>query len=132
MSHSSHVLTLKKVPVGLRQVSQVMSVPELMLSWLREVRLTGVPHFSMILILRVVAWCSLCLSLVLLGRGVLSDMLSSYLRSHLSLAPEEFVQAVAQQLSSDEQLSNIGKHLGESMIVLSLYHLLWSLYVRDS
>ncbi|KIH49181.1 hypothetical protein ANCDUO_20745 [Ancylostoma duodenale] len=38
-------------------------------------------------------------------------MLLSYLRSHLPLAPEEFVRAVAEQLSSDEQLSNIGKHL---------------------
>ncbi|VDM73004.1 unnamed protein product, partial [Strongylus vulgaris] len=44
-------------------------------------------------------------------------MVLSYLRSHLPLAPEEFVQAVAAQLTSDEQLANIAKHLGVDVLV---------------
>ncbi|RCN25741.1 hypothetical protein ANCCAN_28544, partial [Ancylostoma caninum] len=60
--------------------------------------------------------------LVQRGRGVLSRMLLSYLRSHLPLAPEEFVQAVAEQLSSDEQLSNIGKHLGIDVLIRTAQH----------
>ncbi|KHJ79646.1 hypothetical protein OESDEN_20702, partial [Oesophagostomum dentatum] len=47
------------------------------------------------------------------GRNVLSGMLMSYLRCHLPLAPEEYIQAVAEQLTSDEQLANIAKHLGK-------------------
>lgn len=49
------------------------------------------------------------------GRKVLSRILSSYLRCHLPLAPEEFVQAVVQQLCAEEQLSNIAQHLGSSV-----------------
>ncbi|KAL6725755.1 hypothetical protein Aduo_007786 [Ancylostoma duodenale] len=60
--------------------------------------------------------------LVQRGRDVLSRMLLSYLRSHLPLAPEEFVQAVAEQLSSDEQLSNIGKHLGIDVLIRTAEH----------
>ncbi|CAJ0596634.1 unnamed protein product [Cylicocyclus nassatus] len=55
--------------------------------------------------------------LIAKGRGALSHMVLSYLRSHLPLAPEEFVQAVADQLISDEQLSNIGGHLGVDVLV---------------
>ncbi|VDK50258.1 unnamed protein product, partial [Cylicostephanus goldi] len=56
--------------------------------------------------------------LIAKGRGILSHMVLTYLRSHLPLAPEEFVQAVAYQLISDEQLSNIAKHLGNQIFIL--------------
>ncbi|KAK6053079.1 hypothetical protein COOONC_09416 [Cooperia oncophora] len=46
------------------------------------------------------------------GREFISQVLSSYLRCQLPLAPEEFVQAVVTQLSSDQQLADIAKHLG--------------------
>ncbi|KAK6744789.1 hypothetical protein RB195_011483 [Necator americanus] len=62
------------------------------------------------------------LELVEKGRKVLSGMLLSYLRSHLPLAPEEFVQAVADQLMSDEQLSNIAKHLGVEVLIRTAEH----------
>ncbi|KHJ86805.1 carboxyl transferase domain protein, partial [Oesophagostomum dentatum] len=51
------------------------------------------------------------------GRTVLSGMLMSYLRCHLPLAPEEYIQAVAEQLTSDEQLANIAKHLGVDVLI---------------
>ncbi|VDL66514.1 unnamed protein product, partial [Nippostrongylus brasiliensis] len=51
------------------------------------------------------------------GRELLSRVLSSYFRCHLPRAPEEFVQAVVEQLSSEEQLSNIAKHIGIDVLL---------------
>ncbi|KJH42046.1 RNase3 domain protein [Dictyocaulus viviparus] len=56
------------------------------------------------------------------GSAILSQVLLSYLRCHFPLAPEEFVQAVAMDLSSEKQLSCIAKHLGIDVIMRSTEH----------
>ncbi|VDO52296.1 unnamed protein product [Haemonchus placei] len=56
------------------------------------------------------------------GDKVISQVLSSYLRCQLPLAPEEFIQAVVNELSSDEQLANIAKHLGVDVLLRTAEH----------
>nr|CDJ93509.1 Carboxyl transferase and Ribonuclease III domain containing protein [Haemonchus contortus] len=56
------------------------------------------------------------------GHKVISQVLSSYLRCQLPLAPEDFIQAVVNELSSDEQLANIAKHLGVDVLLRTAEH----------
>ncbi|VDM59638.1 unnamed protein product [Angiostrongylus costaricensis] len=60
--------------------------------------------------------------LVKKGRDELLRIVLSYLRCHLPLAPEEFIQAVAEELCSEKQLSNIAKHLGIDVIMRTGEH----------
>ncbi|KAJ1359803.1 39S ribosomal protein L44, mitochondrial [Parelaphostrongylus tenuis] len=56
------------------------------------------------------------------GRGELLRIVVSYLRCQLPLAPEEFIQAVAKELCSEQQLSNIAKHLGIDVLMRTGEH----------